>query len=109
MAAAQREGEIGVIFVTDIVEPEGDQFVSYCRELGTTSCGDTVGEAFKNLDEAIGVHLEALLDTGELHQFLRERNINIVVAPDDDLQELNLPVPLGRILLVAQHSVPVFA
>ncbi len=109
MATAQREGAGGMIFVMEIVEPEGDQFVSYCRELGTTSCGDTVDEAFKNLDEAIAVHLEALLEVGELHQFLRERNINIVAVPDDDLQELNLPVPLGRIVSVAPHPVPVFA
>ena len=109
MAAAKHEGDIGIIFVTEIVDREDDQFVSYCRELGTTSCGDTVDEALKNLDEAVGVHLEALLEIGELHQFLRERNINIVVAPDDDLQELNLSVPLGRILSVAQHSVPIFA
>ena len=43
----------GVIVLTTLVEPEGDKYVSWCEELGTASCGDTVEEAFENVLEAL--------------------------------------------------------
>ena len=46
--------------LTGVVEQEGEQYVSMCLELGTSSCGDTIEEAFYNLEEAISVHLDAL-------------------------------------------------
>ena len=46
--------------LTGVVEQEGEQYVSTCLELGTSSCGDTIEEAFSNLEEAISVHLDAL-------------------------------------------------
>jgi predicted RNase H-like HicB family nuclease len=93
----------GVIVLTGTVDKEDDQFVSYCRELGTASCGDTVDEALANLGEAIEVHLEALEETGELLRFLRERNIRIDIAPKPG--ELHLTVPLGKIMTTFQHRV----
>ena len=33
------EGQ-SVVILTSVVEEEGDQFVSFCTELGTASCGD---------------------------------------------------------------------
>ena len=39
---------VGYVTLTGFVEKEDNQFVSYCRELGTSSCGDTVEEAFQN-------------------------------------------------------------
>ena len=39
----------GEIVLTELVEPDGDQFAAYCLELGTASCGDTIEEAFTNL------------------------------------------------------------
>ena len=83
----------GVIVLTEVVEEEESQFASYCRELGTSSCGDTIEEAFANLEEAIAVHLNALEETGERERFFRERNINIIISP---LSELLLTVPLGK-------------
>ena len=65
------------IILTQTVEREGDQFVSLCPELGTASCGDTIEEAFSNLEEAIEVHLEALADIGTLYRVLEEKGINI--------------------------------
>ena len=55
----------GVIVLTTLVEPEGDTYVSWCEELGTASCGDTVEEAFANILEAVGVHLNGLEEVGE--------------------------------------------
>jgi len=84
----------GYVVLTGIVEKEGSQFVSYCRELGTSSCGDTVGEAFENLGDAIEVHINALIETGELLQVFRERTI----ASNLSLRLMNWPSesPQGR-------------
>ena len=54
----------GVIVLTTLVEPEGDKYVSWCEELGTASCGDTVEEAFANILEAVEVHLNGLEESG---------------------------------------------
>lgn len=103
MVATDQMAE-GVIVLTGTVDKEDDQFVSYCRELGTASCGDTIDEALANLDEAIAVHLEALEETDELLRFLRERNIRIGIEPEPG--ELHLTVPLGKIMTTFQHRVP---
>ena len=68
---------IGYIVLTGIVEEEDGQFASYCRELGTASCGDTVTEAFDNLRGAIELNIEGMEVVGELERTLRERNIRI--------------------------------
>jgi predicted RNase H-like HicB family nuclease len=63
------------IYVTGVAEREGDQWVSFCKELGTASCGDTPEEALANLDEAVQVYLETLAEYGELDRVLDERGI----------------------------------
>ena len=99
-------GVNGYVTLTGIIEKEDDQFVSYCRELGTSSCGDTVDEAFKNLGEAIEVHIDALIETGELGRVLRERHIRIdIQAPFDEIETV-LRVPPGRIVTTYQREVP---
>ena len=68
------------VTLTGIVEKDDGQFVSYCRELGTSNCGDTVEEAFANLGDAIDVHIDALIETGELSKVFRERHIRIDIS-----------------------------
>ena len=72
------------IYVTGVVEREGDQWVSFCEELGTASCGDTPEEAFGNLDEALQVYLETLAEYGELDRVFGERGI--VVGRDSTVE-----------------------
>ena len=57
-----------MVRLTGIVEPEDGMFPAHCLELGTVTCGDTVEEAFANLEEAIEVHIDALADIGTLQQ-----------------------------------------
>ena len=66
------------IILMECVEREGDQYAARCLELGTVSCGDTVEEAFANLDEAIEVHLNALEELGELARVFQERKIKLI-------------------------------
>ena len=102
-----REMVEGTITLTGIVEKEGAQYVSYCRELGTSSCGDTSDEALINLGDAIEVHLNALQEVGELHKVLRERRIRIDF--DVPLDELEIRVPPGKIFTTYQHKIQVAA
>ena len=102
-----QEGMVqGIIVLTEVVDEEEGQFASYCRELGTSSCGDTIEEAFANLEEAIGVHVEALEEAGERDRFFRERNINILLPP---VEELFLTVPIGKPLKTYQHPITIGA
>ncbi len=96
------------VILTGIVEEEDGQFVSTCCELGTSSCGDTVQEAFANLEEAIWVHLTALEEVGELDRVLRERNISDV---ESILAEHSIPlnVPVGKMFKAIKHELPVLA
>ena len=73
---------VGHIVLTGIVEEEDGQFASYCRELGTASCGDTITEALENLREAIEINIEGLEEVGELERTLRERNIKVRYMTD---------------------------
>lgn len=69
------------IRLTFRVSAEDGQYASYCDELGTASCGDTVEEALANLNEAVTLHLETLEELGERGRFLRERGIRVERSP----------------------------
>ena len=70
--------DVGSILLTEVVSEEDGQYVSYCPELGTASCGSTIDEAFSNLAEAIGVHLNALEEVGARVRVFSERSISII-------------------------------
>lgn len=95
----------GYVVVTGTLEREGDQFVSYCPEFGTSSCGDSSDEAFENLGDAIKVHIDAMHETGELARFFRERNIRVDLHPP--AEELLIRVRPGKVFTTFQFQVPV--
>jgi predicted RNase H-like HicB family nuclease len=99
------EGLAGYVVLSGTVEKEEDQYAFYCRELGTSSCGDRADDALENLGDAIAVHLDALAATGELSRYLRERNIRIDLEPPPD--ELSIRVAPGKIFQAYYQRVPV--
>ena len=94
-----------IVILTSVVEPEDAMFVSTCIELGTSSCGDTIQEAFENLEEAITVHLNALEEVGETERVFEERGIEILRAPIEET--VPRPVPIDKVVKISQHPVPV--
>ena len=88
------ELEVGYILLTLRAVPEDDQYVSFCEDLGVTSCGDNVEEALENLVEAVNVYLRDLADMGQLQDVLRERNIRIDF--DRPLQHYRIPVEVAE-------------
>lgn len=99
---------IGYILLSGYAEEEDGLFASYCQELGTASCGDTVLEALENLGEAIAEHLEGLADVGELERTLRERQICVQSRPPDT-DGVEVRIPPGRVIKTYLHTVPLVA
>jgi predicted RNase H-like HicB family nuclease len=58
--------------LTEEVWKEGNVYVSYCPELDVASCGETVDQARRNLQEAILINLEETKKMGTLDKFLEE-------------------------------------
>ena len=92
---------VGSIGVTHAVLPEKEdgQFISVCPELDVMSCGDSIEEAFANLEEAIDVYLSALGEVGERMRVLQERGIDVSVQPTDEEDGYRIQRP-------ARHAVP---
>lgn len=66
-AAAQRTGSAKYAMAVSIVEDEDGGYVATAPELpGCISQGETKAQARENLEEAISLHLEYLLATGEM-------------------------------------------
>ena len=95
----------GYVVLTGIAKREGGQFVSHCRELDVSSCGDTAEEALENLGDAIKVYIDALTETRELSRVFRERHIRIDPPPKDN--EVTIRVSPGDLCRAYAQSVPV--
>ena len=99
------------ILLTQVVTEEDGQYVSHCPELGTVSCGSTLDEAFANLEEAIEVHLSALVEVEELERVFSERGI--AVMPIESLMASGTPYrptpPLGQVVRTVQRHIPSLA
>ncbi len=57
--------------------PEGKTYVSRCRELGVTSCGDTAGDAIDAVKDAVSTYLNAVEELGERARIFAEKGIEI--------------------------------
>lgn len=66
-----------IVQLTIEVWQEGDQFVSRCVELETTSCGATMGEAVDNIRDAVNLHLTTLEELGERDRFFEAKGVKI--------------------------------
>ena len=80
------------IVVTYLIRPEDGQYASYCPELGTASCGDTIEEALDNIKDAVVLQIETLRDTGALDRFLADRGIKpLLRRPRQGKQSVSIP------------------
>ena len=64
--------------LTEEIWKEGNMYVSYCPELDIASCGEDIGQAKKNLHEAIMINIEETKDMGTLAEFLENCGIEAV-------------------------------
>lgn len=68
----------GFVAVTVIVTKEDNQYSSWCPDLDIASCGNTLEEATKNLDDAIELYLNTLEVEGERERVFEKKGIRIV-------------------------------
>ncbi len=87
------------LIVKIIHEPavKGSEWVSYSPEFDIASCGATVGEARKNLKEAVGLVIESCAEAGTLDEFLEEVGFKPVKKgwqlPEVSFEPSFIPVP----------------
>ena len=58
--------------LTEEVWREGNMYVSFCPELDVASCGETIAQARKNLQEVVLINLEETKKMGTFDRFLEE-------------------------------------
>ena len=96
--------EVGYFVLTNVAERDGDGFVAACFELGAVGSGDTVEEAFENLDEAVSVQLEALEEAGEWERVFRENGVE-VASTVDDAEESTRVIEEGKVMRISRHQI----
>jgi predicted RNase H-like HicB family nuclease len=67
----------GYITLTLEAYPEGRTFVSRCKELGVTSCGDSPGEALEAVRDAVATYLNAIEQLGDRERIFAEKGIDV--------------------------------
>jgi predicted RNase H-like HicB family nuclease len=60
------------IKLTEELWKEGNMYVSYCPELDIASCGETIEQAKKNLQQTISITIAETKKMGTFDQFLQE-------------------------------------
>jgi predicted RNase H-like HicB family nuclease len=88
------------LITTAEIWKEGGMYTSYCPELDIASCGHTLEEAKKNLQEVISIQLEETAKMGTLDEFLDESGYvqegNIVKTNKKIVcfEEISIPIPV---------------
>lgn len=75
--ARPRMAGVGYITLTLEAFPEGKAFVSRCRELDVSSCGDNIEQAFENLKDSVFTYLNAIEQLGDRERIFAEKGITI--------------------------------
>ena len=94
---------VGYFFLTNVAERDGDGFVAACLELGTVASGDTIEEAFENLDKAVLAQLKALEEAGQRERVFRENGVQVVLSPDD-AEVSTRAIGEGKVMKISRHK-----
>lgn len=73
----QKPRRSAYIAVTFRILQENSHYVSICPELETSSCGDTIDEALKNIRDATLLYLNTIEEQGERERIFKERGIKL--------------------------------
>ena len=67
-------------------------WLAKCKELGTSTFGDTFEEAQEAIMEAIHLHIEGLIEVGELERFFKDHKIKTISKPP--VKEVTVKAPV---------------
>lgn len=65
------------LILTIVVRKEQGRYSSWCPELDVASQGDTVEEARQNLQEAVELHVETMVENGDLNELLEKVGLTV--------------------------------
>ena len=98
----------GFITLTLEAFPEGKTYVSRCRELGVTSCGDSVGDAIDAVTDAVTTYLNAIEQLGERARIFEEKGIMVTATKPRTVRVASDPLPpnsfTGRVVFPLPHA-----
>lgn len=70
---------------------EDDTWIAECKELGTSTFGDSFEEVSSEIKELVVLHLNTLEKTGELQRFFKENKIKLLKKSPKEVK-INSPV-----------------
>ena len=73
-------------------------------ELGAVASGDSIEEAFQNLEETVWVQLKALEEAGEMERVFRENGVQ-VVSSIDDAEASTRVIGEDRVMRISRHEI----
>ena len=75
-----------------LIRKEDNRYVSHCQELGVSSSGETIDEAFNNLKDAVEVYLNTIEELGERSIVFKEKGIRIQhkMKPSDQVSRVSI-------------------
>ncbi|MEK7398911.1 MAG: type II toxin-antitoxin system HicB family antitoxin [Candidatus Poribacteria bacterium] len=73
------------IICNTYIKKEGEMYSAVCIEFGIASCGYTIEEAYKNVIEAVEIHLNDARELGTLNELLLEAEFNLSEKTTDDV------------------------
>lgn len=77
------------------IKREGTMYSAACIEFDVASCGHTPEEAYKNLIEAVTIHLRDARELGTLDEVLTEAGFDVPAEMAGDVTAQPTPVMLG--------------
>ena len=75
------------LILTAVIRKEQGRYSSWCPELDVASQGDTMEEARRNLKEAVELHVETMVQEGEVMELLEK----VGLLPEDLEKEVLVP------------------
>jgi predicted RNase H-like HicB family nuclease len=67
------------------IKKEKEMYSAVCIEFGIASCGHTIEEAYKNVVEAVKIHLNDAQELGALDELLEEAGFEVPSNLEDDV------------------------
>lgn len=86
--------------------PEDGQWLGRCRELTTSTFGETLEQVQAELVELVELHVNGLQDIGELERVFKERGLRVYSDHAPETVERRLPVAHRRGMLIQANALP---
>ena len=102
--AIENGERVGYFVLTNVAERDGDGFVAACFELGSVASGDSLEEAFENLERAVSVQLEALVEADEWERVFSENGVE-VVSSVDEAEVSTRVIGEDKVMKVSRHQI----